>query len=472
MRRYPIFVLLLLSFVWVTALFTGCEKWLDIAPKGKLIPKTVDDFDQMLNADELCKLSYSQALYLTDEVFLPAEVDDVGLGVKGISGMPEGRMYSYETGNYYTESDDDSYYAAAYRRIYSYNVIAENVMQASGDAQRARSLRAEALCGRAMEYLLLINLYAPHYDAGTASASYGVPLVLGTDLEKEQLPKASVAEVYAQVEKDLREALQDLPGTPAHGTPLRFSRLAAKAYLAKAAFLKGEWANALGLCDEVLAERNGLHDWTKNQMQEPTLLYTDFPNVLDNEENILLRYPDYAYGLSGFTYCPPSLLSLYDQTNDMRYAFQFSDSYEGIPLSDPSKRFYASLLIFSSGIGIGDVYLMAAECKVRLGDAQGGMDLVNALRDSRIVSNTPLTASSREEALRLVLEERRRELYNHSVERLIDIKRLAKEASTRVEVRHELPGGVTVEVDGNDSRLVLPVPPSVLRFNRAMKMRG
>ena len=34
MRRYPIFVLLLLSFVWVTALFTGCEKWLDIAPKG------------------------------------------------------------------------------------------------------------------------------------------------------------------------------------------------------------------------------------------------------------------------------------------------------------------------------------------------------------------------------------------------------------------------------------------------------
>ena len=71
-----------------------------------------------------------------------------------------------------------------------------------------------------------------------------------------------------------------------------------------------------------------------------------------------------------------------------------------------------------------------------------------------------------------MLEERRRELYNHSVERLIDIKRLAKEASTRVEVRHELPGGVTVEVDGNDSRLVLPVPPSVLRFNRAMKMRG
>ena len=67
MRRYPIFVLLLLSFVCVTALFTGCEKWLDIAPKGKLIPKTVDDFDQMLNADELCKLSYSQALYLTDE---------------------------------------------------------------------------------------------------------------------------------------------------------------------------------------------------------------------------------------------------------------------------------------------------------------------------------------------------------------------------------------------------------------------
>ena len=101
-----------------------------------------------------------------------------------------------------------------------------------------------------------------------------------------------------------------------------------------------------------------------------------------------------------------------------------------------------------------------------------GIDLLNQLRARRIKDVTPLAAGTAEEALRLVLEERRRELYNHSVERLIDIKRLAKDPATRVTVRHELPSGETIEVDGNDSRMILPIPPQVLNFNPGMKPRG
>lgn len=455
-------------------LFAGCEKWLNIAPKGMLVPETVEEFDLMLNANDLCKSSYHEALFLTDDVYLLAADVENGLDVPTNLGMSTGRMYVYDADRYYTETDYNSYYNAAYKRIYTYNVIVENVLKASGDAQKARSIRAEALCGRAMEYLLLINLFAPHYDAATASSSYGVPLILSQDLETESVTKASVAEVYAQVEKDLHEALADLPSSPAHSTPLRFSKAASLAFLAKVAFLKGEWANALTWCQRVKEELHGLplHDWTENQLLDPMSILSDYPDVVNSEENILLRLPDYAYGLSGSTYCPPTLLKLFDAEKDMRYVLQFSDNIYGSPLSSPDLRYYGSFIKFSTGISTPEIYLMAAECKVRTGDVAGGIDLLNQLRAHRIKEVVPLAAGTAEEALRLVLEERRRELYNHSVERLIDIKRLAKDPATRVTVRHELPDGVTIEVDGNDSRMILPIPPQVVKFNPGMKPRG
>ena len=455
-------------------LFAGCEKWLNIAPKGMLVPETVDEFDLMLNANDLCKSSLYEALFLTDDTYLLVTTDDNGLDVPTNLGTSTGRMYVYDADRYYTETDYNSYYDAAYKRIYTYNVIVENVLKASGDAQKARSVRAEALCGRAMEYLLLINLFAPHYDASTASSSYGVPLILSPDLEKEDVTKASVAEVYAQVEKDLHEALADLPSSPTHGTPLRFSKAASLAFLAKVAFLKGEWTSALTWCQRVKDEMKGLplHDWTKNQLVDPMSMLSDYPDVLNSEENILLRYPDAAFGLSWCTYCPPSLLKLFDQENDMRYVLQFTDNVYGEPLSSPDLRYYSSYIKFSTGISTPEIYLMAAECKVRMGDVAEGIDLLNQLRARRIKDVTPLAAGTAEEALRLVLEERRRELFNHSVERLIDIKRLAKDPATRVTVRHELPDGVTIEVDGNDSRMILPIPPQVLKFNTGMKPRG
>ena len=455
-------------------LFAGCEKWLNIAPKGMLVPETVDEFDLMLNANDLCKSSLYEALFLTDDTYLLVTTDDNGLDVPTNLGTSTGRMYVYDADRYYTETDYNSYYDAAYKRIYTYNVIVENVLKASGDAQKARSVRAEALCGRAMEYLLLINLFAPHYDASTASSSYGVPLILSPDLEKEGVTKACVAEVYAQVEKDLHEALADLPSSPTHGTPLRFSKAASLAFLAKVAFLKGEWTSALTWCQRVKDEMKGLplHDWTRNQLVDPMSMLSDYPDVVNSEENILLRYPDAAFGLSWCTYCPPSLLKLFDQENDMRYVLQFTDNVYGEPLSSPDLRYYSSYIKFSTGISTPEIYLMAAECKVRMGDVAEGIDLLNQLRARRIKDVTPLAAGTAEEALRLVLEERRRELFNHSVERLIDIKRLAKDPATRVTVRHELPDGVTIEVDGNDSRMILPIPPQVLNFNPGMKPRG
>lgn len=454
------------------AALVGCEKWLNVPPKGKIVAERVEEYSQMLNEDNICKHAYHQPLYLTDDVLLPTQTEATGADLQSLSGSHEAKLYTYSEEGYYNEVEGYYYYDVAYSRISTYNIVIDGVARATGDARQARSVRAEALCGRAMEYLTLINLFAPHYDAASAASSYGIPLVLTPDLEAEGHHKASVAEVYAQVESDLREALPDLPEKPTYSTALRFSRVAAQTLLAKAAFLKGEWAAALELCSDVLAARSELHDWTKQTLLDPTFLMTDMPDVVQNEENILLRFNDYKYGLSESVYGSPSLLALYDQTSDLRYVFQFADNYYGVPLTDPSLRFYSSSIAFSTGLGTPEVYLMAAECKVRTGDWQGGIELINRLRNHRIVGNTPLVVNNQAEALREVLAERRRELFNHSIDRLIDIKRLAKDPATKVVVRHELTDGSVVEVDGADERMILPIPPHVLRFNPAMKPRG
>lgn len=464
--------------IWIPLLataaiaLTGCEKWLNVPPKQMLEPKTVDAYSRMLNDDKICKHSYESALYLTDDFLLLPRSESNGYDLEALNGSHVALLYTYDSRSYYNEAEGYYYYNAAYKRIFSYNVIIAGVMGAEGDAHQARCVRAEALCGRAMEYLTLINLFAPHYDASTAASSYGVPLVLEPSLETKVYQKASVAEVYAQVEKDLREALLDLPESPAYNTALRFTRAAGLAFLAKTAFLKGEWAEALEFANKTLALRSELKDWTKLHLIDPMFVVTDMPDIVYNEENILLRYCEAKLGVSGNAYGSPSILALYDQAKDNRYLFQFADNVYGADPEDPSLRFYTSYIAFSTGISTPDVYLIAAECKVRLGDWQGGIELINKLRDHRIMNNTPLTVSGQADALREVLAERRRELLNHSVDRLIDIKRLAKDPATRVVVRHELTNGSTVEVDGNDSRLVLPIPPNVLRFNPHMKARG
>ena len=76
---------------------------------------------------------------------------------------------------------------------------------------KKRSLRAEALVGRAFEYLTLVNAYANHYDKNTAATDPGVPLMLDKEINKSNLERATVQQVYDQILIDLDTAALYLP---------------------------------------------------------------------------------------------------------------------------------------------------------------------------------------------------------------------------------------------------------------------
>ena len=58
--------------------FTSCDNFLDIQPKGIVIPKTCEDYETLLNDAQLMKASESYPIYLTDDIFMLDDDDMTG----------------------------------------------------------------------------------------------------------------------------------------------------------------------------------------------------------------------------------------------------------------------------------------------------------------------------------------------------------------------------------------------------------
>ena len=59
--------------------------------------------------------------------------------------------------------------------------------------------------------ITLVNAYANNYDPSTAATDPGVPLMLDKNINKTNLQRATVQEVYDQIKADLDEAAPNLP---------------------------------------------------------------------------------------------------------------------------------------------------------------------------------------------------------------------------------------------------------------------
>ena len=114
-----------------------------------------------------------------------------------------------------------------------------------------------------------------------------------------------------------------------------------------------------------------------------------------------------------------------------------------------------------AGIKLSEAYLMAAECYARKGDKGNAMKYVNDIRKNRIITKyyTDLTATDADDAMRIVREERKRELLFTS-NSFFDMRRFCTEFNETL----------TREVDGKtytlkpDSHLLtFPFPVSAMQ---------
>lgn len=443
-------------------MLTGCNDFLDIKPKGEKIPKTVTDYETLLNYESVQKVSDTYPTYLTDDVYLPDVAQ--GTATPGLNSVEQSilNLYLFKK-DVFGEAQDDGFWFASYNRIYYYNTVIDNIMNAEGPSeQQKHSIQAEALISRALEYLYLVNGYAKHYDVRTAETDPGVPLILDEDISKKDLVRASVKDVYAQIQSDLQAALPNLPVQP-KGNAFRASKAAGYGILAKMYLYMGNYTEALKAANEVLAINNSLLDLKKYAVVkvQSSIGRTNVPQDIDNPENIYIKFAPYVYGLSSKVFGSDELISLFSE-DDMRLQIYFTKNFRNIPTD---KYVWAPYLRANLAVSSPEIYLIAAECEAREGSVERAMALINKLRDNRIKNNTDIVATDRNDALQKVLEERRRELAMSGMMRYIDLKRLNQESQFAKTVTH-VTGEGTFSLEPSSPLYVLPIPAKVMRFNK------
>lgn len=444
-------------------LMVSCDDYLDIKPKGMVIPEKCEDYEKLLNYAQLMKASDSYPNFMTDDVFLPYD-DDLTGGYVSLE-LPNQRLYTFDS-EVFGDGESDGLWEYSYNRIYTYNVIIQEVMNSTQATEdHKKQVRAEALMGRAFEYLTLVNAYGKHYDPATASTDPGVPLMLDEDINKTNLQRASVQAVYDQIKKDLDEAAFNLPEKPVLNA-FRASKPVGYGMLARMYLYMGNYEKALENAKISLEHNSALQSILPYEVVDVNkwIGRINVPDRANNPENIYIRLAPYTFGLSSSVYGSEDLIKLYDKEKDMRYLLYFTRYIDGV---DSDYDFWAPFLYANMAMATPEIYLIAAECEARIGKIENAMKYINTLRDNRIKENVALTASTKQEALKLVLEERRRELTFVGCTRLIDLKRLNREPEFAKTIIHEVEG-VEYKLEPNSPKYILPIPPTVLRFNPNM----
>ncbi len=169
-------------------------------------------------------------------------------------GQATSAWYSNEAGSWLSHRADNSAlvsysYRLFYRIIGNANFIIDNIDGATGSDDDKKKTKAEALTLRAYGHYYLVQMFAKRYDANTKpNAQLGVPLL--TSSSDTNKPRATVEEVYTQINKDLNDAIALNISTRLNKSHINVS--VAKGLRARVALTMQDYPNAIKFAKEVI----------------------------------------------------------------------------------------------------------------------------------------------------------------------------------------------------------------------------
>jgi hypothetical protein len=237
-------------FILFLLLFSGCDSFLDTVPDNRTELDTEDKISQLLTS------AYPDANY----ALVTNSMSD---GVSYRQGLSPRAGTDYNTINedaYFwrdtrsTASDSpDGFWTACYYAIASAN-HALAAINASNDQEQYKYQRSEALLCRAFAHFLLVNFYAKTYDPNIFNSSPGIPYA---DKPEEkvfvQYSRSTVEYVYARIEEDIEEALENLPSETLFKVPAyHFTEKAALTFASRFYLYKGDYQKVIDLTSRVV----------------------------------------------------------------------------------------------------------------------------------------------------------------------------------------------------------------------------
>ncbi|MGN6532279.1 MAG: RagB/SusD family nutrient uptake outer membrane protein [Ginsengibacter sp.] len=444
----------IIAFILLAAAGLSCKKYLDLKPDKKLtVPTTVKDLQALLDNTQIMNNkspSYDEAS--ADNYFFPS-------GNYLQEGKNARNAYVWENYDYNYPNDWNVLYDGVYYANEVLNGL-EKVERTANHASHWDNVKGSALVFRANNFLKAAWIFAKAYDEETADTDLGIVLRTDPDFDKVDT-RASVKATYEKIINDLEAAAPLLPDRPVH--VMRPSKPAAYALLARTYLSMGLYDKAFKYSDLSLGLNNKLINYNTENIDDMLFPFRQFnEEVVWNQTIDLMNYTI----TPGIVMIDSVLYKSYDDNDLRKRAFYLDASiffpdirgylFKGTYMGD-----FGSLF---TGITTAEMYLIRAECYARAGGINDAMADINTFMKNRWnnqVTFPVFSASSKEEALNIVLTERRKELVFRGL-RWMDIKRLNKEGANIVLKR--VIEGKTYTLQPNENRYALPLPADIIQM--------
>lgn len=435
MKKDKIYIILmLLCLLWMT----GCDKMLEtksqtLLPQDKL--QTEAGCEAMLYG--VYDLMQETAFYGRDILTVPEVLAD------NSRLSPVASRYKGQADNRIGSHLD--IWVESYEIIALLNEVIEYAEKLP-ETPKAKAIWGEALALRGLAYFQLARVYGREPGHLVDGFDLSVPLILkaffydGGPMGEEVYPaRATVTEVWDQVEKDLTEGFALLKGNDDGLMPKRMGALAAQAILSRVYLYAGKWQECIDASDYVTANAPfDVYGGTYSDIfskGEETIFYLYFTNsenlgssslqsingMMDSELDS--EGYDTGRGVGDADLCvAEELVALYDQKNDLRFNIFRKAKINGEKVWW-TKKFNGWQGAFGLDnvpvIRLSEVVLNRAEAQAELKKDTEALADVNEIRTKRGLEAVSLSGN---ELLNEILLQRRLELAQEG-HRFFDLKR-------------------------------------------------
>lgn len=438
--------LIQLSLAALFSLFLfSCKKYLDLKPDKKLaVPSSIKDLQALLDNNNIMNQKYpTYDEASSDNYFVPWQ------SYQAMS-LNERKAYIWENYEYYYQNDWSQIYDVIY---YANEVLhnLKNIERTSVNRKQWDNVKGSALVYRAEFFLKASWIFSKAYDIQTANTDLGIPLKVDPDFD-HGTNRSSVKQSYEQIINDLVTASLLLPDRPLN--VMRPSKQAAFSILSRTYLSMRNYDSAFKYANLSLNIHDELIDY--NNLDSTSIFpFEEFPNkeiILNGQTGIMM----YGIGV-GVARVDSNLYNTYSNF-DLRKKIFFRPKPDGFQFKGTYTGDFGN---YFTGCTTSEMYLTRAECYAREGDIVNAMKDLNTVLRKRFVAGTfvDLTASNANEALNIVLAERRKELVFRGI-RWMDIKRLNKEGANIILKRNL--NGTIYTLQPNENRYALPLPADII----------
>lgn len=452
-NRIAIFV----TVLFIAASATACEDLIEVdKPKTQLIKSTVfeDDLTAVSAISGIYALLTSSSSSFSSITYMGALSADE-LTVQ--SGDDQYQFFQNELSS--TNLTINAIWSSAYTQISYANSVIEGLEKSTQVTPALRNqLLGEARFIRAFHHFYLVNLFG------------NVPYITTTDYRVNGfVSRMPVADVYDKIVEDLLAAKAQLADDYSYSLNerVRVNKWVASALLARVYLYKGDWLHAEEQASAVIAKSSVYSlnaDLTKVFLKNSTetiwQLIPPVPQKFTGEGSMLIR-------LSYNAELPVLSDTLYKafETGDQRKALWVGEGSNPTltwhyPFKYKESNSTGTGAEYATVFRLAELFLVRAEARAKQDNLTGLNSAESDLNAIRLRAGLlPTTATTKEQLLLAIEQEKRVELFTEWGHRWLDLKRTSRADDV-------LPA---VKPNWDDTDVLYPIPFNDLQLNPNLK---